>query len=52
MGDEVAVLVDDFQSKGLYEVDLNVRQLPNGVYLYYLLVNNMLIDSKRLLVDH
>lgn len=52
MGDEVAVLVDDIQSEGFYEVDLNVRNLPNGVYLYYLLVNNMLIDSKRLLVDH
>lgn len=36
IGEEVATLVDDYKSAGLYKVTFNADNLPSGVYIYRL----------------
>jgi hypothetical protein len=36
LGQEVKVLVNDFKSKGNYEVEFNASSLPSGIYIYRL----------------
>jgi hypothetical protein len=36
LGEEVAVLVNERQSQGMYTTTLNARTLPSGVYVYAL----------------
>jgi len=36
LGQEVKVLVDEFQEKGFYEVELDASELASGVYIYKL----------------
>jgi hypothetical protein len=36
LGQEIKVLVDEFQEKGFYEVELDASELASGVYIYKL----------------
>jgi len=36
LGQEIKVLVDEFQEKGFYEVELDASDLASGVYIYKL----------------
>ncbi|MBK7379141.1 MAG: SBBP repeat-containing protein [Ignavibacteriales bacterium] len=38
LGNEVAVLVDEFKQAGIYEVEFNASQLSSGIYFYTLKV--------------
>jgi trimeric autotransporter adhesin len=54
LGKEVAILVNEKQSPGTYEVNWNTRQsgsatLPSGVYFYSLITDNY-IDTKKMLM--
>ncbi|KAB2909276.1 MAG: T9SS type A sorting domain-containing protein [Ignavibacteriales bacterium] len=50
LGVEVAVLVDDYQSAGTYNVHFNASSFQSGVYLYKLKVGNTTITRKMTLL--
>jgi photosystem II stability/assembly factor-like uncharacterized protein len=45
VGEEVAVLVNEFQSAGIEEVNFNAKNLASGIYFYLLEVGDPLIGS-------
>jgi hypothetical protein len=47
-GKEVITLVNEEQSAGIYEVDYNGMNYSSGIYFYSLLVNGVLIETKRM----
>lgn len=49
LGNEVAVLVDEFMDAGRYEVEFNADNLPSGVYFYKLKTGNF-SDVKKMLL--
>jgi hypothetical protein len=50
LGKEVAVLVNAFKTSGKYSVDYNASELPSGVYIYSLKVNNFVQNKKMILM--
>lgn len=48
LGNEVAVLVNDFMEAGLHEIDFNAEGLPGGVYMYRLEADNF-SETKKLI---
>jgi parallel beta-helix repeat protein len=57
LGNEVAVLVDEYKPAGTYEVEFNadshsgkVRNLPSGVYFYQLRVGNFVNTKSMVLI--
>jgi len=50
LGSEVAVLVNEVKSEGLYEVSFDASNLPSGVYIYSLRVNDFIQNSKMTLL--
>lgn len=49
-GQQVGILVNDYQTEGRYEVLLNASNLPSGVYLYRLTTEDYTQTRKLLLV--
>jgi len=49
LGKEVATLVNEKQSPGIYEVDFIGNNLSTGLYFYSLFVNGIRIDTKKFL---
>lgn len=49
-GQEVATLVDSFQTSGEYEVNFNSEKLSSGIYLYRLQAGAF-IETKRLVIQ-
>jgi photosystem II stability/assembly factor-like uncharacterized protein len=49
-GRETATLVNEKQSAGTYEVEFNGTNYSSGVYFYSLIVNGVLIDTKKLIL--
>ena len=49
-GKQVSILVNENQNIGSYKVLFDASELPNGVYFYNLKADNILIDSKKLLL--
>jgi photosystem II stability/assembly factor-like uncharacterized protein len=49
LGQEVAILVDEKQEAGSYEVQLNGFKLPSGVYFYQFKANNYSSTKKLIL---
>ena len=49
LGNEIAVLVNEEKSAGSYEVEFDATNLPSGVYLYKLQINNF-IESKKMVL--
>ena len=50
LGQEIAVLVDEYQSGGTYSVDFKGESLTSGVYFYKLSVGNNTLTKKMLLL--
>jgi phosphatidylserine/phosphatidylglycerophosphate/cardiolipin synthase-like enzyme len=50
LGRETAVLVDEVQQTGTYEVKLDASGLSSGIYFYTLLADGVLIDSKKMVL--
>ena len=50
LGKEVATLVDEAQTPGLYEVEFNARNLTSGVYYYRLTAGSFSETSKLVLI--
>ena len=49
LGQRVAVLVDDYQEAGYYDVTFESRELPSGIYLYRIHAGQF-VDMKRFLL--
>jgi hypothetical protein len=50
LGNEVAVLVDEFKSAGNFEVDFNSQNLSSGIYFYKLRIGKNELVRKMLLL--
>jgi hypothetical protein len=50
LGNEIALLVDEFKYAGDYEVEFNAHKLPSGVYFYQLVTENIVITKKLVLI--
>lgn len=50
LGKEILTLVNKYQSYGEYEVGLNMKDYPSGVYFYTLSCNNYIKTKKLLLL--
>jgi len=50
LGSEVAVLVNEVKSEGLYEINFDASNLPSGVYIYSLRVNDFIQNNKMTLL--
>lgn len=49
LGKEVAVLVNERKSSGVYEVNWNASGFPSGVYFYKLITDNF-VDTKKMVL--
>jgi Secretion system C-terminal sorting domain len=50
LGQQVAVLVNEYRMPGVYEVNFGDRSLPSGLYIYSLIVDNKLLDTKKMIL--
>ena len=50
LGRRVAVLVDQYQTAGLYEVVFHADELPSGMYIYRMIANGSVVISKKMLL--
>ena len=50
LGNEIETLVDEKQNSGSYSVTFDGSSYPSGVYLYRLVINENVIDTKRMLL--
>ena len=50
LGSEVAVLVNEVKSEGSYSVNFDASNLPSGVYIYSLRVNDFIQNNKMTLL--
>jgi hypothetical protein len=50
LGEEVKTLVDEFLTRGVYEVRFDAESLPSGYYIYSLYANNKMIENKKMIL--
>ncbi|MFA4922243.1 MAG: T9SS type A sorting domain-containing protein [Candidatus Neomarinimicrobiota bacterium] len=50
IGQEVEILVNEFQSIGDYKINWNAKGLPSGIYLYELKLGKDYLDRKKMLL--
>ena len=50
LGNEIAVLVNEEKSAGIYEVEFDATNLPSGVYLYQLRAGDYTETKKMVLL--
>lgn len=50
LGNEVAVMVNEFKSAGKYEISYNASLLPSGVYIYQLITGNYQQSRKMVIL--
>jgi M6 family metalloprotease-like protein len=50
LGSEVAILVNEVKAEGAYEVSFDASNLPSGVYIYSLRVNDFVQNNKMTLL--
>ncbi|HVO73244.1 MAG TPA: T9SS type A sorting domain-containing protein, partial [Ignavibacteriaceae bacterium] len=48
LGEEVALLVKEYQHTGKYKVNFNARSLPSGVYIYMLQAGEYFSSKKMI----
>jgi hypothetical protein len=49
LGNEVAVLVNEFKSAGIYRLSFNASELGSGVY-FYKLISGSFIETKKMIL--
>lgn len=50
LGNDIAILVDEYKPAGSYEVDFNASSLPSGVYFYQLSSGEFIQTRKMILI--
>ncbi len=50
LGNEVAILVDEYRPAGKYEIELDATSLPSGIYFYKLQAGNYVETKKMVLL--
>ena len=50
LGNVIKSLVNESKTPGSYEVEFDGSNLPSGIYFYSLLINGIVIDSKRMVL--
>lgn len=50
LGKKVSTLVEQKQNAGTYSVEFNASNLSSGVYIYSLLVNGVIADTRRMVL--
>ncbi len=50
LGEEIITLVDNYLNPGIYEAQFNAESLPSGYYIYSLIVNNQIIENKKMIL--
>ena len=51
LGNEVAILVNEVQSSGNYEIVFNAEKLSSGIYFYELKAGSFILTKKMLLLQ-
>ncbi|MBK9332573.1 MAG: T9SS type A sorting domain-containing protein [Ignavibacteria bacterium] len=49
-GQLIKTLVNEFKSKGTFEIEFRSNDLSSGVYYYRLIINDVVTDTKRMVV--
>jgi hypothetical protein len=47
LGNEIATLIDEQKSPGIYEVEFNAGEMPNGIY-FYKLTSGVFTEVKKM----
>lgn len=50
LGQKIEVLVNEYQSVGVYQVDFSGQSLPSGIYIYYLTAGTYIETKKMVLL--
>ena len=50
LGNEVAILVDEYRQAGNYEINFNAIELTSGIYFYRLETSDLIQTKKMLLL--
>lgn len=50
LGREIAVIVNEKQSLGIYETQFDAVNYPSGVYFYKLTAEGSIIDTKKMIL--
>jgi hypothetical protein len=50
LGNEIAILVDEFRVSGTYEVEFHPGDLPSGIYFYRLQAGDFIQTKKMILI--
>jgi hypothetical protein len=50
IGKELELLVDEKQSAGVYEFEFDSQNLSSGIYFYTLFIDDILIDTKKMIL--
>jgi hypothetical protein len=50
LGQEVAILVNEEQAVGVYEVTFDAAQLPSGIYFYSINAGDFVATKKMILL--
>jgi len=50
IGEEISKLVNEERSPGNYEVQFDGSNQPSGVYFYSLYLDNVKVDSKKMII--
>jgi hypothetical protein len=50
LGQQVALLVNDFKGSGIYEVNFDASSLSSGIYIYTLEAGSISISKKMTLL--
>jgi hypothetical protein len=49
-GHKISTLLNDYREAAKYEVKLETANLPNGIYLYSMWVNNNMVGVKKMVI--
>jgi hypothetical protein len=50
LGKEITTVVNQIKLKGIYEAVFEGSGIPSGIYFYKLLINDIVIDTKRMIL--
>lgn len=51
-GRYIATIVNEYKEKARYQFILDSNQMPTGLYLYTMVVDNRVVDTKKMVVIH
>lgn len=49
-GKEIKRLINEFKLEGIHKIQFNAYDLPSGVYFYRMLIDNRIIDFKKMIL--